>query len=146
MFNLNLFCIIFRMDNVQKFLADVARIKKHEYAEHSSSYSGERVCADIKSLFVKNNAHVRSLAESYTDYWMSEYILPSAEMQNEPTQEHLDKIAAMQSLIDNDVEMTDALSEKDWSELCELTGYEAEDMDVDLLNDLMSIFLDKGAV
>jgi hypothetical protein len=57
----------------------------------------------------------------------------------------IDKIGAMQSLLELDLEETKALSDNDWKELCSLTNYEAEDLPLDLLNDLMSIFLEKQA-
>jgi hypothetical protein len=62
-----------------------------------------------------------------------------------PSDISIDKIGAMQSLLELDLEETKALSDNDWKELCSLTNYEAEDLPLDLLNDLMSIFLEKQA-
>ena len=77
---------------------------------------------------------------------MEKYILPSQELNEEPTEKNTAIIVAMQALMDNEVSLTDALSQEDWKELCSLTNYESEEMDMDKLNDLMIIFVDKNAL
>ncbi len=137
------------MDSIQKLYADIARIKKHERAEKGDRYDAERVCLDVKNLFVRNNSNIRSLAESFTDYWMNEHIRTSTNFKEEPTEENIQKLLAMQSLLDGDeqsLESNSSLTGKDYKELCELTGFEAEDLPLEMLNGLMGIFLDKGAV
>ena len=43
-------------------------------------------------------------------------------------------------------QLEDKLSAEDWSELCETVKYEAQDMPIDMLNDMMAVFLEKGAL
>ena len=132
------------MDNISKFYADAQRIKKHYRAEHSS-YDGGEVCGKIKELFGRNNGHVKSLALSYADYWYDTYIMNSEEMENEPTEQHLQVLGSIQALIDNDPEQITELTQEDWKELCDLTNYEADDLPLEFLNDIMIIFVDHQA-
>ena len=132
------------MDNISKLYADAQRIKKHYRAEHGK-YDGGEVCGQIKELFGRNNGHVKSLALSYADYWYDTYIMNSAEMATEPTEQHLKVLGSMQGLIDNEAEQITELSQDDWTELCELTNYEAEDLPLEFLNDIMILFVDHQA-
>ncbi len=133
------------MDNIQKFISDVQRIKKHYRAEHST-YDGQKVCEQIQDLFISSNKNLKSLAESFSDYWINKYILSSQELNNEPTDDHINILASMQALIENDVESTSSLSHEDWQELCEITNCEAEEIPIEVLNDMMMIFVDKQAM
>lgn len=134
------------MDNIQKFLADVDKIKKHDRADNGGNYSGERVCKKVCDLFSANNRSLGELGASFADYWMQTYVLKSSDMTNEPSSENLDKLASFQSLLDGDEEGTKSLSDSDFKELCDLVNYEAEDLPIDVLNDLMTIFVDKRAL
>ena len=133
------------MDSIQKFESDIAKTKKHERAA-GSVYDGEKTCRKICQLFERNNPDCQALAVSWANYWMEKYILPSQELNEEPTEKNTAIIVAMQALMDNEVSLTDALSQEDWKELCSLTNYESEEMDMDKLNDLMIIFVDKNAL
>lgn len=134
------------MDNVQKFYSDVDKIKKHDRADNGGNYSGERACQKIKTYFAGNNKSLTELASSFADYWYESYISSSENIENEPTEEHVDKLASMQALLDNEVEDTKSLSKKDFTELCNIVNCEAEDIPLDLLNDLMTIFVDNKAL
>jgi len=134
------------MDNISKFLADIDKIKKHDRAEHNNNYDGERVCLQIQKLFISNNRSFESLAASFADYWMQNYIYASSDIKSEPSQDNINRIAALQSLLENSTDDTDCLTKKDWKELCSLVNMEAEDLPIDLLNDLMIIFVDHQAL
>lgn len=134
------------MDSIQKLYSDVEKIKKHVRSEKGSSYDGLDVASQIKSLLARTNPQLSSLAESFADYWTNTYIRPSANPADEPTRENVDRLAAMQSLLEGSVEFTECLSKSDWKELCALTNYEAEDLPIDTLNSMMSIFVDKQAL
>ncbi len=133
------------MDSISKFISDIEKIKKHERSEHSSNYNGERVCLDIKKLFISNNRNIESLASSFADYWLQNYIYTSSDLKNEPTATNIDRIIALESILENSTDDTDCLTNEDWKELCSLVNMEAEDLPLDLLNDLMIIFVDKQA-
>ena len=49
----------------------------------------------------------------------------------------------MQSLLDNDGQQINNLSDKDLKELCQIVNMEAEDIPIDVLNSLMMIFVDR---
>ena len=132
------------MDNVQKLFSDIEKLKKHERA-NGNSYDGEKICLKIKEVFARNNANCSSLALSYADYWFDAYIAPCADKNSMPDEKALDVLGAMQSLLENDASGTAALSAVDWKELCSLTNLEADELDINLLNDLMVAFVDQQA-
>lgn len=134
------------MDDIQKFYSDIEKIKKHERADNGGNYDGLRVCNTICDFFEKNNSSLAGLGTSFAGYWMDTYINSSEKMEEEPTAEHIDKLAAMQSLLEGSTDYTECLTQDDWKELCSLTNYEAEDLPIEILNDLMIIFVDKKAL
>ena len=54
----------------------------------------------------------------------------------------------MLALFDLEVAEEDVkfLSREDWKSLCQLTNYEADSLPLDLLNSMMSVFVDKQAL
>ena len=133
------------MIDLQKFFADVERIKKRERADHSS-YDSSRVVESVIELFVSNNRDMTSLASSFADYWQKTYIAPSSQREEEPIRENIDRLAAMQSLLDGETFATEILNAKDWKELSSLVNFEAEDIPMDMLEKMMMIFVDKQAL
>ena len=133
------------MDNTEKLLADIAQLKKRYLAENDNIYDGEKVCRKINNLFAKNNRLIGETAAGFVDYWFNTYILPSKDIKNEPTRENLDKLAAMQSVLDASTDQTECLSNEDWKALCSIVDTEADDLPLDVLNDLMALFVDKQA-
>ncbi len=133
------------MDSIQKLYSDVEKIKKHARKDSPSAYDCMSVAEEIKQMFARSNPQLSSLAESFATYWTDTYIRPSAAPQDEPTEEHVKILAAMQSVLEGSTDFTDCLSEQDWKELCSLTNYEAEDLPLDALNNMMMIFVDKQA-
>ncbi|MBO5607067.1 MAG: hypothetical protein J5930_04155 [Treponema sp.] len=134
------------MDSIQKLYSDAEKIKKHERADHPSDYSGLRVCSRLGECFVRSHPGVESLASSFVDYWIHTYIDVSESINEEPVTENIDKLAAMSSVLDGSSEFTECLTTEDWKELCSLTTFEAEDVDIDALNGLMSLFVEKQAL
>ena len=136
------------MDKISKFISDIDRVKKFERAQNPAGYDGEKACLKIKDLFSKSNSHVSTLADSFADYWLDTYIRNSPDIRNEPTQQNVDIIAAMQALLDleQDPEFTKALSKSDWKELCSLTNMEGDDLPLEFLNDIMMMFVDHQAL
>lgn len=132
------------MDAIQKFVSDIDRIKKRVRAE--GSYSGEKASRMAQDLFERNNKHLGDLAHSFSEYWLDTYILTSSEMQEEPTAAHIQILAQLQAVLDGEVELTQDLTPADWKALCELTNAEAEALDIDTLNTLMSQFVEHQAL
>jgi hypothetical protein len=133
------------MNNSQKIFADATRIKKHYRAEHPL-YDGIEVCKEIQNFFVRANKNLAELADGFAGYWFKSFVENSAEKENEPTEKNLQFLSALQSLLDSDDDGTEIFSADDWKELCEITDCEAENLPVETLNDLMSIFVKHGAV
>ena len=133
------------MTDLQKFFSDVERIKKRERAEHSS-YDSTRVVESVIELFISNNRDMISLASSFADYWQKTYIDTSSQREEEPTRENIDRLAAMQSLLDGETFATEILNAKDWKEISSLVNFEAEDIPIDMLEKMMMIFVDKQAL
>lgn len=135
------------MSDISKFIADIQRIKKHQRADNNGVYNGEKVCRQIAELFVTNNRVYKDFARSIADYWLNTYILSSAELQNEPNEDNLARITAFQNFIDGDAEEDySALNKDDWETLKDFVDYEAETMDLDSLQNMMSLILKNGAI
>jgi hypothetical protein len=135
------------MNDSQKFYADVRRLMKYERAQNGGRYNAKAVCTKIASLFASSNTGLGSLPDSIADYWTKTYIDSSIKPDSEPTEENLDRLAAMQTFLDGTAdETTDILSAQDWQELGDMVNYEAEDLPLDVLSTLMTILVDKKAL
>ena len=131
------------MDSIQKLVSDIEKVKKHYRAEHNNNYDGEKVCLQIADLFARTNRNLSSVAQSFADHWYSTYIISSADIKNEPSEDNITRLTALQSILDGEPEGTDLLTDEDWQSLCETVNAEAEDIPIETLNSLMSIFLEK---
>ena len=132
------------MDSIQKLNSDILKVKKHHLAENSGAINLPKLCDEITKLFVSSNRGIESLARSFADYWANKYVLSG--QGSELTEKSISVLISMQALFENEVSLTDSLDSEDWKELCELTNYEAEDLPLDFLNNLMMIFVDKKSL
>lgn len=137
--------IILTMTDIRKFLTDAERLKKHERQNNSGKCDYNKIQADLCKLFGRAASCTESLTDSIFSYWENEYIFNSQNFEEEPTAENLGKLGAILAFLGNSDEDEDLLNEKDWQELGELVNYEADDLPVDLLQDLMRILVSKGA-
>ena len=117
---------------------------KHDRQNNGGKSSYDRVKNDLRRLFERNAAAVGELADSVFEYWENEYIHNSSELANEPTSDHIEKLAAMLSFLEGDDDV-DALADNDWTELADIVRYEADDLPMDSLQTLMSTLVSKGA-
>ncbi|MCI1207962.1 MAG: hypothetical protein LKF96_00755 [Treponema sp.] len=134
------------MTDIQKFLSDSRRIVKQEYADYGERYDGIQASRKIMTLFVKNNQGLAELPESLADYWFTTFVSNSPDPANEPTEEHMEKIAALHSFLNNEEEETDSLDKKDWKEIARLVNFEAEALPIGTLSEMMSMLLSKKAL
>jgi hypothetical protein len=134
------------MTEIEKFRSDVQRIVKRERAENAGRYNASRACRQTADLFESNARVPGSLPHSIADYWLTAYIHTSDTPDEEPTNEHIDKLGAMMSFLEGNTEDEELLSDDDWTEIGKLTGYEAEDLPIEILSRLMTILVDKKAV
>ncbi len=131
------------MDLIQKFYSDVKKAKKY-----CTPYSNKSYAESISSLFVKNNRHIQSLAQSLADWWLEKYVRPLEQNQDSGgiSDSIIEKLGSVYALLENDPENIVNLNAEDFKELCTLVNYEAEDLPLELLNSLMSVFVEKQAL
>lgn len=131
------------MDLIQKFYSDVKKTKKY-----CTPYSNKSYAEIISSLFVKNNRHIQSLAQSLADWWLEKYVQPLEQNQDAGgiSDDIIEKLGSVYALLENDPENIMNLNAEDFKELCTLVNYEAEDLPLELLNSLMSVFVEKQAL
>ena len=133
------------MTDINKFLSDVEKIQKHDRQNNGGKSNYDRVKGDLRRLFERNAAAVGELADSVFEYWENEYIYRSADLAWEPNEDNRNRLAAYLAFLENSDEYQDLISDDDWNELGRLVNFEAEDLDVDVLQDLMKILASKGA-
>ena len=131
------------MSDIQKFSSDVKKIIKMNRFQ-DGSLNLEDTCEKIIQQFERASSVPASLSGSVASYWKTTYIDTSNEQENEPTQEHLDVLCGFLSFLENSDENFDLISNSDWKELSELVNCEAETLPIEILQQLMSILVEKG--
>ena len=137
--------ILLIMTDINKFLSDIEKIQKHDRQNNGGKSNYDRVKGDLRRLFERNAAAVGELADSVFEYWENEYIYRSADLAWEPNEDNRNRLAAYLAFLENSDEYQELISDDDWNELGRLVNFEAEDLDVDVLQDLMKILVSKGA-
>ena len=133
------------MTNIDKFYADVQKIKKRERADNPV-YDGRRASLAVASMFDSMNRDLGDLPHSISEYWISNYIDKSSDIENEPTDEHIEWLLTVLSFLDGSLEPNMDLPKKDWKALMDFINYEAESLPIDVLTDLMAVLVDKKAL
>jgi hypothetical protein len=133
------------MTDINKFLSDMQKTLKHDHQNNGGKSSYDRVKGDLRRLFERNAAAVGELADSVFEYWENEYIYRAADLTWEPNEENQNRLAAYLAFLENSDEYQDLISDSDWEEFGRLVNFEAEELDVDVLQDLMKILVSKGA-
>lgn len=129
------------MTDIRKFFADIERIKKHARQNNSGICDYNLIQNELRNLFARTANCSNSLTYSIFSYWENEYIFKSENFAEEPSSFSLGKLVAILAFLDNSDEDEDLLSQDDWNELAELVNYEAEDLPVEMLQDLMKILV-----
>lgn len=132
------------MTLVEKFRSDINRTIKHERAENNGRYNASRVCDSIQKLFERNAAVPGGVSRAIAFYWRDEYIDHSETPENEPTEEHTDKICAFLSFLNGADEGEEILSEGDLEEINDAVNDEAETMPLEQLQSLMGKLVERG--
>ena len=136
---------LFLMTDINKFLSDMQKTLKHDRQNNGGKSSYDRVKNDLRRLFERNAAAVGELADSIFEYWENEYIYRSSDLIWEPSEENQNRLAAYLAFLENSDEFQELVSDADWEEFGRLVNFEAEDLDVGVLQDLMKILVSKGA-
>lgn len=134
------------MTLVEKFRSDVIRTIKHVRADNNGRYDSAKCCDQLQSLFERNCLVSGGVARSILFYWRDEYIDHSSEPENEPTQDHIDKLCGFLSFLNGADEGEDVLSEEDIREISDAVDDEAETMPLEQLQTLMSKIVERGAL
>ena len=133
------------MTDIGKFLSNIQRIKKHDRQNNSGNPDYNRIFRELNSLFLRSTSCPADLARSVFEYWENEYIYRAADLTWEPNEENQNRLAAYLAFLENSDEYQDLISDSDWEEFGRLVNFEAEELDVDVLQDLMKILVSKGA-
>ena len=133
------------MTDINKFLSDIQKSLKFDRQNNGGKSDYNRVKNDLRRLFERNAAMVGELADSVFEYWENEYIYRAADVKAEPSEENQNRLAAYLAFLENSDEFQELISDDDWNEFGRLVNFEAEDLDVDVLQDLMKILVSKGA-
>ena len=133
------------MTDINKFLSDMQKSLKYDRQNNGGKSDYNRVKNDLRRLFERNASIVGELADSIFEYWENEYIYRAADIKAEPSEENQNRLAAYLAFLENSDEFQELISDDDWNEFGRLVNFEAEDLDVDVLQDLMKILVSKGA-
>ena len=135
------------MTTIEKFYSDIQKANKYDRANNGGHYDGKRACQSICKLFETYNRDVPGVARQISEYWFNTYVLESEDLANEPSEANLEKIKAFHSFVNNDVSETlDVLTADDWENLRDFVNFEAETIDLNALQNMMSVILEKGAL
>lgn len=133
------------MDAIGKFLSDVEKIVKKDRQNNGGKNDYRRFKKDLQNLFCRTSVCDGELPNSVYEYWENEYINKSSDPLYEPKQDNIAKLGAFLGFLNNDDQDEDLISDNDWQELGRLVNYEAEDMPIEVLQDLMKILVNHGA-
>ncbi|MCR5045737.1 MAG: hypothetical protein K6A42_04080 [Treponema sp.] len=126
------------MNKTQKFSSDIQRIKKRN--RNGSAFNLSGALKDLESLFVSQNPHCKVLAQSLFDWWKNDFAR-GPEIEDEAAE----KLTELQAFL-NGEEGNESLSQEDWRRVKEEVGYEAENLPLDLLSQMMKTVVEKGAM
>lgn len=133
------------MTDIRKFLSDMQKALKFDRQNNGGKSDYERVKNEIRKLFERNASHAAELPASVFEYWENKYIYSSENFAQEPTEENQNKLAAFLAFLNNSDELENSISDDDWDELARLVNFEAEELSVEVLQDLMRILVSKGS-
>lgn len=134
------------MTETEKLITDLKKaVKFARAADGSLDYY--KVNDELASLFEKSSHTSKSLANAVFDYWEKEHVVNSQDfIEGELSESNLNLLGAYNAYLNKSDEFEDLISQDDWHEIGVLVNYEAEDMDIDELTQLMSVLLDHGAI
>lgn len=134
------------MSDISKFYSDVQRILKHDRADHAGVYDGLRAAHSVAHFFEQKTAGLAELPQSITKYWLDTYIKCSTNIQTEPSDKHIEWLQKVLLLLHGEFETEMDFPKKDWQELASITDSEAEELPLDVLSDLMRIFVSRKVI
>ena len=134
------------MTEIEKFTSDVAKLRKMDRHDNNNTSDYNRLSEKLASLFERTAQVDKSLAGTIFDYWEKSCIWNQADLSEVPSEEDVAKLAGFLAFLNNSDENSNYVSDEDWRELAELVNYEAEDMDIQKLTELMAILVEHRAL
>ena len=132
------------MTDIRKFVTDLEKIKKIFRQNNSGQWDYNKLQKDIRNLFERSTSCPTGLPASIFEYWENQCIYKSADLGEEPTSDNINKLAAFLAFLENTDEYQELITDEDWEEIGPLVNYEAEDLPVDILQNLMMILVSHG--
>ena len=132
------------MTDIRKFVTDLEKIKKIFRQNNSGQWDYNKLQKDIRNLFERSTSCPTGLPASIFEYWENQYIYKSADLGEQPTAVNINKLAAFLAFLENTDEYQELITDEDWEEIGPLVNYEAEDLPVDILQNLMMILVSHG--
>ncbi len=86
------------------------------------------------------------MPSSITEYWLTTYILSSTDPQEEPSREHQEWLADVLEFLAGERGEFRSITAEDWAALADYINFEAEDLPMEVLQPLMGILLERGAL
>lgn len=132
------------MTDIRKFVTDLEKTKKFFRQNNGGKCDYNKIQKDIRNLFERTTSCPTGLPASLFEYWENQYIYKSADLGEEPTADNINKLAAFLAFLENTDEYQELITQEDWEEIGPLVNYEAEDLPVEILQDLMMILVSHG--
>ena len=132
------------MTDIRKFVTDLEKIKKIFRQNNSGQWDYNKLQKDIRNLFERSTSCPTGLPASIFEYWENQYIYKSEDLGEEQTADNINKLAAFLAFLENTDEYQELITDEDWEEIGPLVNYEAEDLPVDILQNLMMILVSHG--
>ncbi|MGI5174424.1 hypothetical protein H0R92_12615 [Treponema sp. OMZ 840] len=136
------------MDDIQKLYSDIKRIIKHDRAHNDGMYNGERASKAVADYFSSLYRELGNLPAEIAGYWLKRCIFSSQNPETEPSEKSISWLLNAADILngtytgENDTDF----SQSDWKELREIINYEAEQLPIDTLTELMSILMSKNVL
>lgn len=132
------------MTEIGKFSSDVQKLLKHERQNNSGNLSYQKIEKQLRKLFENATTCPGELPGSVFEYWQNTYIYTSADLGEDPSAEHIQKLSAFLAFLDTSDEDEELITDEDWEELNQLVNYEADELPIETLTGLMQILVSKG--
>ncbi|HZK19463.1 MAG TPA: hypothetical protein VFC68_01920 [Treponemataceae bacterium] len=131
------------MDNLSKLYTDIHRTIKHDRAQHAGEHDGLRASNAVAQLFEKKTAGLGEIPCAITEHWLNTYIKPSKNIAQEPGETNIDWLVKVFSLLNGTFDTDMDFPQSDWKKIADIIKLEAEDLPLDILSDIMAVFVNR---
>lgn len=132
------------MTNIEKFITDSQKTIKFDRQKNNGKANYNSLQNNLLNLFLRTSSCPGELPKSIFQYWEKKYIYNSSDFEYEPKEENINKLAGFLGFLENTQENQEFISDEDWKELSQLVNYEADDLPLHILQDLMALLVSQG--